>query len=101
VAVLNVFEGGSSMSNKEPPISLSEKLEEYDELMEAFSFAIDKAMRDQLLDKPQWLRCQVMLTVLASYWFGSLNECPTLEQKWVWADLMMHHLRRLGPPEPE
>ena len=89
------------MSIEEPPILSSEELREFDMLLEAFSFAIDKAMRDQLLDKPKWLRCQVMLTVLSSYLFGSLNECPTLEQKWMWVDLVMHHLRGLGPPEPE
>jgi hypothetical protein len=89
------------MSIEEPPIPSSEELREFDMLLEAFSFSIDKAMRDQLLDKPQWLRCQVMLTVLSSYLFGGLNECPTLEQKWMWVDLVMQHLRRLGPPGPE
>jgi hypothetical protein len=89
------------MSIKQPPIPSLEELQNFDKLMEAFSFAIDKAMRDQLLDKPQWLRCQVMLTVLSSYLFGSLNECPTLAQKWTWVELVMQHLRRLGPPGPE
>jgi hypothetical protein len=89
------------MSVKEPLIPSSAELQDFDKLMEAFSFAIDKAMRDQLLDKPKWLRCQVMLTVLSSYLFGSLNECPTLEQKSMWADLVMQHLRGLGSPEPE
>jgi hypothetical protein len=39
------------MSVEEPPIQSSEELQDFDKLMEAFSFAIDKAMRDQLLDK--------------------------------------------------
>jgi hypothetical protein len=85
----------------EPPIPSSEELEEFDKLMAEFSFAIDKAMRDQLLDKPKWLRCQVMLTVLTSYLIGSLNECPTLNQKWMWVDLVRQHLQGLAPSEPE
>ncbi len=89
------------MSIKEPSITSSEELQNFDNLMGAFSFAIDKTMRDQLLDKPKWLRCQIMLTVLSSYLIASLNECPTLEQKWMWVDLVMQHLRALGPPEPE